>query len=56
MALLRRTATWQDASINSALYRLSSRHAFLGLHLAKKLEAQGHKVTILNDGDPVSSH
>lgn len=26
-------------------------HAFIGLHLAKKLIAQGHKVTILNDGD-----
>lgn len=26
-------------------------HAFLGLHAAKKLLAQGHKVTILNDGD-----
>lgn len=29
-------------------------HAFLGLHLAKKLLAAGHSVTILNDGDPVS--
>lgn len=28
-------------------------HAFLGLHAAKKLLAQGHKVTILNDGDQV---
>ena len=28
-------------------------HAFLGLHLAKKLMSQGHKVTILNDGDEV---
>ncbi len=28
-------------------------HAFLGLHLAKKLIADGHKVTILNDGDKV---
>ena len=27
-------------------------HAFLGLHLAKKLLADGHSVTILNDGDP----
>ena len=26
-------------------------HAFLGLHLAKKLIADGHTVTILNDGD-----
>jgi len=26
-------------------------HAFLGLHLAKKLIADGHRVTILNDGD-----
>lgn len=26
-------------------------HAFLGLHLAKKLLSDGHKVTILNDGD-----
>lgn len=26
-------------------------HAFLGLHLAKKLIKDGHKVTILNDGD-----
>lgn len=26
-------------------------HAFLGLYLAKKLIADGHKVTILNDGD-----
>jgi nucleoside-diphosphate-sugar epimerase len=26
-------------------------HAFIGLHLAKKLLADGHKVTILNDGD-----
>lgn len=26
-------------------------HAFLGLHLAKKLLADGHTVTILNDGD-----
>ncbi|GAB4816663.1 hypothetical protein N2152v2_003709 [Parachlorella kessleri] len=26
-------------------------HAFLGLHLARKLIADGHKVTILNDGD-----
>lgn len=26
-------------------------HAFLGLHLAKKLVADGHSVTILNDGD-----
>lgn len=26
-------------------------HAFLGLHLAKKLLADGHSVTILNDGD-----
>jgi hypothetical protein len=26
-------------------------HAFLGLHLAKKLLSGGHKVTILNDGD-----
>lgn len=30
-------------------------HAFLGLHLAKKLLNAGHSVTILNDGDPVSS-
>ena len=29
-------------------------HAPLGLHLAKKLLADGHSVTILNDGDPVS--
>lgn len=28
-------------------------HAFIGLHLAKALMAKGHKVTILNDGDPV---
>ena len=28
-------------------------HAFLGLHLAKKLMSQGHEVTILNDGDEV---
>jgi hypothetical protein len=28
-------------------------HAFIGLHLAKKLISQGHKVTILNDGDQV---
>ena len=28
-------------------------HAFLGLHLAKKLMGEGHKVTILNDGDEV---
>lgn len=28
-------------------------HAFLGLHLAKKLLNAGHSVTILNDGDPV---
>lgn len=28
-------------------------HAFLGLHLAKKLLADGHSVTILNDGDQV---
>jgi nucleoside-diphosphate-sugar epimerase len=27
-------------------------HAFLGLHLAKKLLNEGHSVTILNDGDP----
>jgi nucleoside-diphosphate-sugar epimerase len=26
-------------------------HAFIGLHLAKALMAQGHKVTIMNDGD-----
>ena len=26
-------------------------HAFIGLHLAKKLLSQGHSVTILNDGD-----
>lgn len=26
-------------------------HAFLGLHLAKKLISSGHNVTILNDGD-----
>lgn len=26
-------------------------HAFLGLHLAKRLLADGHSVTILNDGD-----
>lgn len=26
-------------------------HAFLGLHLAKKLLADGHTVTIMNDGD-----
>lgn len=26
-------------------------HAFIGLHLAKKLIADGHKVTIMNDGD-----
>ena len=26
-------------------------HAFIGLHLAKQLIADGHKVTILNDGD-----
>jgi hypothetical protein len=26
-------------------------HAFLGLHLAKKLMAGGHSVTIMNDGD-----
>ncbi|GAB4816081.1 hypothetical protein N2152v2_003127 [Parachlorella kessleri] len=26
-------------------------HAFLGLHLARKLLSQGHSVTILNDGD-----
>ncbi len=28
-------------------------HAFLGLHLAKRLLADGHSVTILNDGDQV---
>ena len=28
-------------------------HAFLGLHLAKRLLAAGHTVTILNDGDKV---
>ena len=28
-------------------------HAFLGLHLAKKLVSDGHQVTILNDGDQV---
>jgi hypothetical protein len=28
-------------------------HAFLGLHLAKKLLADGHKITVLNDGDEV---
>lgn len=28
-------------------------HAFIGLHLAKKLISDGHKVTILNDGDKV---
>jgi hypothetical protein len=31
-------------------------HAFLGLHLAKKLLSQGHSVTILNDGDKVGRH
>lgn len=30
-------------------------HAFLGLHLAKKLLSAGHSVTILNDGDKVST-
>ena len=30
-------------------------HAFLGLHLAKKLIADGHKVTILKDGDKVGA-
>lgn len=29
-------------------------HAFLGLHLARKLLGQGHEVTILNDGDQAS--
>lgn len=29
-------------------------HAFIGLHLAKKLLSQGHSVSILNDGDQVS--
>lgn len=28
-------------------------HAFIGLHLAKKLMADGHSVTLLNDGDKV---
>ena len=28
-------------------------HAFLGLHLARKLVADGHSVTILNDGEEV---
>lgn len=28
-------------------------HAFLGLHLARKLVSDGHQVTILNDGDQV---
>ncbi len=28
-------------------------HAFLGLHLARKLVAAGHSVTILNDGEEV---
>lgn len=27
-------------------------HAFLGLHLARRLIAEGHSVTIMNDGDP----
>ena len=30
-------------------------HAFIGLHLAKQLLDSGHSVTILNDGDEVSS-
>ena len=30
-------------------------HAFLGLHLARKLLAAGHEVTILNDGDHVGA-
>ena len=30
-------------------------HAFLGLHLARKLLKDGHKVTILNDGDQVGA-
>jgi hypothetical protein len=30
-------------------------HAFLGLHLAKKLLSDGHQVTILNDGDQVGA-
>lgn len=28
-------------------------HAFIGLHLARKLMADGHSVTLLNDGDKV---
>lgn len=28
-------------------------HSFLGLYLAKKLIADGHKVTIINDGEKV---
>lgn len=28
-------------------------HAFIGLYLARELMKKGHKVSILNDGDPV---
>ena len=31
-------------------------HAFLGLHLARRLLQDGHSVSILNDGDEVNSH
>ena len=31
-------------------------HAFIGLHLAKQLKADGHSVTIFNDGDQVSDY
>lgn len=33
----------------------SGGHAFIGYYLAKALRAQGHRVTILNDGNEVST-